>query len=90
MAWRRQQELLISGDIEFLAATASVLVFRRFDGQQALLCAFNLSAEAASVALPGVQVEKPISGHGLPEGRHESGTLILPGHGVAFFQIKTR
>ena len=90
LAWRRQQELLISGDIEFLAATDSVLVFRRFNAQDALLCAFNLSPELASVTLPKLNVGRTISGHGLPEGRHGSGTLQLPGHGVAFNQLAAR
>jgi hypothetical protein len=79
--------LLISGDIEFLAATDSVLAFRRFDTQGALLAAFNLSPEAARLALPAVNVAHAITGHGLPEGRHESGNFELPGHGVAFFQL---
>ena len=86
----RQQELLISGDIEFLAATDSVLAFRRFDAHGALLAAFNLSPEAAQLSLPRLNVVRPIGGHGLPEGSHESGNLQLPGHGVAFFQLAAR
>jgi len=82
--------LLISGDIEFLAATDSVLAFRRFDEHGAVLAAFNLSPEAAQLALPTLQVARPISGHGLPEGRYESGNFELPGHGVAFFQLAAR
>jgi alpha-glucosidase len=87
LAWRRQQELLISGDIEFLAATGSVLAFRRFEGRNALLAAFNLSANPASISLPGLTVNQTVGGHGLPEGRFESATLTLPGHGVAFYQL---
>jgi alpha-glucosidase len=87
LAWRRQQELLISGDIEFLAATGSVLAFRRFEGRNALLAAFNLSANPASISLPGLTVNQAVGGHGLPEGRFESATLTLPGHGVAFYQL---
>ena len=90
LAWRRQQELLISGDIEFLAATDSVLAFRRFDAHGVLLAAFNLSPEAAQLSLPKINVVRAIGGHGLPEGRHESGNLELPGHGVAFFQLAAR
>jgi alpha-glucosidase len=90
LAWRREHPLLISGGIEFLAHTESVLVLRRFDGSSALLAAFNLSADPASMALPGIVVERALTGHGLPEGRYESGTLTLPGHGVAFFQLKMR
>jgi alpha-glucosidase len=90
LQWRRQQPLLISGDIEFLEATDSVLAFRRFDRQDAMLVAFNLSSQPASVALPGLTVGKSIGGHGLPEGSFASATLTLPGHGVAFFQLSAR
>ena len=90
LQWRRQQPLLISGDIEFLAATDSVLAFRRFDAQDAMLVAFNLSSEPASLSLPGLTVGKAIGGHGLPEGSFASATLTLPGHGVAFFQLSAR
>jgi alpha-glucosidase len=87
LAWRKHVPLLLTGDIEFLAATDSVLAFRRFDGEQALLAAFNLSGAPASVALPGLVVGRAIGGHGLPEGGFASATLRLPGHGVAFFEL---
>jgi len=85
--WRRRHPLLIDGDIEFLAATDSVLAFRRFDARGAILAAFNLSAQPASVSLPGLSVAQPLRGHGLPEGRSASATVSLPPHGVAFFQL---
>ena len=87
LAWRKQHPLLISGDIEFLAATNSVLAFRRFDDHGALLAAFNLSAEQATLPLAHIQVAHSIGGHGLPEGSFANATLTLPGHGVAFFQL---
>jgi alpha-glucosidase len=90
LAWRREQDLLIHGDIEFLAATESVLAFRRFDAHSALLAAFNLSAGSATVALPGLVAGRTIGGHGLPEGSLENGNLQLPGHGVAFIELATR
>jgi alpha-glucosidase len=87
LEWRKTQPLLINGDIEFLAATESVLAFRRFDARGSMLAAFNLSGEPASVALPGLAVGELIGGHGLPEGSFASATLHLPGHGVAFFAL---
>ncbi len=87
LAWRRAHSVLVTGDIEFLADTASVLAFRRFDGHDDVLAAFNLSADPASVALPGVAPGPPLRGHGLPEGSFANATLTLPGHGVAFFQL---
>jgi alpha-glucosidase len=85
--WRKTVPLLITGDIEFLAATESVLAFRRFDSSSSLLAAFNLSGESASVALPGIVVGNLVSGHGLPEGAFANATLRLPPHGVAFFEV---
>ena len=90
LAWRRQHPLLITGDIEFLAATDSVLAFRRFDKTDGMLVAFNLSHAPASVALPGLPLGHQLAGHGLPEGSFASATLSLPGHGVAFFQLTAR
>jgi len=90
LAWRRQHRLLLTGDIEFLSATESVLVFKRFDEAGALLAAFNLSPEPSSVSLPGISVGREIRGHGLPEGTFASATLSLPGHGVAFFELSAR
>ena len=87
LAWRRQQPILIGGDIEFLVATESLLVFKRFDGHEAILAAFNLSDAAESIALPGLTVAGALSGHGLPDGRIASGNLELPPHGVAFYRL---
>jgi alpha-glucosidase len=87
LEWRKQLPLLINGDIEFLAATESVLAFRRFNSHGSMLAAFNLSGEPASVALPGITVGEPVGGHGLPEGSFANATLHLPGHGVAFFAL---
>ena len=90
LAWRRQHRLLIDGDIEFLAATESVLAFRRFDERDALLAVFNLSAAPASVLLPGIPVGRPLVGHGLPAGSFATATVTLPPHGVAFFELAAR
>jgi alpha-glucosidase len=90
LAWRKSLPLLIHGDIEFLAATESVLAFCRFDGQKALLAAFNLSGEPASLALPGLNLGAAIGGHGLPPGVFADGAVQLPGHGVAFYELSAR
>jgi alpha-glucosidase len=87
LAWRLQHPLLITGEIEFLAATDAVLAFRRFDHSNSMLIAFNLSHAPASVALPTLSVGRALTGHGLPEGTFASATLSLPGHGVAFYQL---
>jgi alpha-glucosidase len=90
LAWRKNLPLLLTGDIEFLAASDSVLAFRRFDDQRGLLAAFNLSGAPATVSLPGLTVGDAIGGHGLPEGTLANATLRLPGHGVAFYELSAR
>jgi alpha-glucosidase len=90
MAWRKRVPLLLEGDIEFLAATESVLAFRRFDGQQGLLAAFNLSGQPATLPLAQLAVGPSLGGHGLPEGTFAGGVLTLPGHGVGFFELPAR
>ncbi len=92
LAWRKQWPLLIEGEIEFLAATESVLAFRRYDDRDTagVLAAFNLSGQPASLTLPGVTMGSAITGHGLPEGRFANGVLDLPGHGVAFCELSAR
>ncbi|MEJ0088076.1 MAG: alpha-glucosidase family protein [Pseudomonadota bacterium] len=87
LAWRRRHPLLINGNIEFLAASDSILAFRRYDKADAILVAFNLSPAPASIPLPGLDIGAALGGHGLPEGAIASATLSLPGHGVAFFQL---
>jgi alpha-glucosidase len=87
LAWRRQHPLLISGDIEFLAATDAVLAFRRFDQAESMLVAFNLSHAPANISLPGLGLGRAVGGHGLPEGTFANATLSLPAHGVAFYQL---
>jgi alpha-glucosidase len=90
LQWRKNVPLLLTGDIEFLAATDSVLAFRRYDSRDAMLAAFNLSGEPASVNLPGISVGRDIGGHGLPAGTFANATLRMPGHGVAFFELASR
>jgi alpha-glucosidase len=92
LAWRKQWPLLVEGEIEFLAATDSVLAFRRFDARNAagMLVAFNLSGQPAKLDLPTLSVGAAVTGHGLPEGRMVNGSLELPGHGVAFNELSAR
>jgi alpha-glucosidase len=93
LAWRKQLPLLLHGDIEFLASTDSVLAFRRFDERNpagGLLAAFNLSGQSDAVTLAGVTPGAAIGGHGLPQGTFVGGTLQLPGHGVAFYELSAR
>ena len=85
--WRKQHPALQWGSIEFLLATGSVLAFTRQFGDERLLVAFNLSPQAATAELPGVQSGQTVSGHGLPEGKLEGARLTLPAHGVLYSRL---
>jgi alpha-glucosidase len=68
---------LILSDIRFLGAPEPVLAFLRDDGDEALLCAFNLGCAEMSVDLPAVAGVEPLDGNGLA-GTIHGGSLRLP------------
>ncbi|MBQ0932141.1 alpha-amylase family glycosyl hydrolase [Ideonella alba] len=83
LAWRRTQPALAKGELRFLPAPASCVVFaRRLDATD-LVVALNISAEPACIALTGLGTLQALSGHGL------SGALVgdhieLPAYGGFF------
>ena len=85
LAWRRTQSTLVAGDIEFLDAPASCLVFVRRQDGHSILVAFNLSDAPASVPLAD---GSPAHGIDIPgfacAGRVQGGHLELPARGVFF------
>lgn len=84
LRWRKGHPALIAGDIEFIAASDTVLAFRRRLHGAYLVAAFNLSAREARLSLSELAGLRPIDGHGLPAGRLEGSQLLLPAHGVFF------
>jgi alpha-glucosidase len=52
LRWRKTQPALIGGRIELLGEDAQVLAFVRSDAGQRVLCAFNMSPDAAVFRLP--------------------------------------
>lgn len=51
LSWRKSVPVLLTGDIAFHDAPEPALVFRREDGADRVLCAFNLGAKALSLDL---------------------------------------
>ena len=84
LRWRKQHPALVHGDIAFLDTPEPVLAFTRTQGEQSLLVAFNLSADAATCALPGGLSPAPLDDHGLLAGHVEAGHLHLPPRGVYY------
>ncbi|WP_166376251.1 alpha-glucosidase family protein [Pseudoalteromonas sp. Z9A4] len=52
MAWRKNQPVLLEGDIEFIKTPEPVLAFHRTLGTQKMLCMFNLSSQQTAINMP--------------------------------------
>jgi alpha-glucosidase len=68
LAWRKEQTVLIEGDIEFVDASPAVLAFKRQIADKTLLVLFNLTSEAAHFDLGELALSYVHLGHGLLSG----------------------
>ena len=83
IAWRRGQDALVDGDIEFFNVAEPVLAFRRMSSTGNLLCIFNLSPQPEAVTLAGLAddaLPEPLSERASRKGR----MLALGPNGFAF------
>ncbi len=86
LAWRKQQEALIAGDIAFYRVAEPLLAFRRTGAEGDMLCLFNLSAEPMSVGVSGLgrdAVLEPVSAQATLARR----SVELGGSGYAFIAL---
>ena len=79
LAFRRENAPLVRGSMRFIETPAEVLAFVREDGNEALLCAFNLGASEVVFDLAGEEAPTPLSGHGFG-GRAEGRKITIPAH----------
>ncbi len=84
LRWRAAQPGLVDGDIHFLEADEPVLAFVRSHSGRRWLAVFNLSASAATYALPQGQPDSPVAVPGVQAGSLDRGQVSLPPHGVFF------
>lgn len=85
LAWRKGFESLRRGSIRFQRTAEPILAFRREEGDERILAAFNLSPEPVRHAVPGSV--QPLEGHGLPACRLEGRDLLLPPWGGFFGRL---
>lgn len=81
LAWRKQQNVLIDGDIQFVDAHPNVLAFVRTLGTQRMLVLFNLSIQQSHFELADIKVNSVLDGHGLATGhqdQQQANTIVLP------------
>ncbi|WP_392343813.1 alpha-glucosidase family protein [Pseudoalteromonas prydzensis] len=86
MTWRKQQAILLEGDIEFINTPEPLLAFyRRFAGQ-IMLCVFNLAQEPASldIELSDIVPHTELNHH---NGSLDKQTLTLPGFGCFYAAV---
>ena len=77
LAWRRTRPVLARGDIRFFETAEPVLAFERFDGEDRVVCAFNLGTGSATVSLP-LEGLAPVEGWPALPGAIRDGTIDLP------------
>jgi alpha-glucosidase len=83
LAFRRAEPALRSGQGRFLDLEEPVLGFQRGSGDGAILCLFNLSADARTLRVDGVS---GLVGPSL-DADLDGGRLRLGPYGVAFLRV---
>ncbi|MFA6157596.1 alpha-glucosidase [Mesorhizobium sp.] len=82
LAFRRMHPALAKGDISFLESEGDVVAFTRREGNEQIVCVFNLGATPASLDL-GDRSPQPLPGHGF-SGQASGGSIRLGGYGAWF------
>ncbi|NUS21148.1 MAG: alpha glucosidase [Mesorhizobium sp.] len=85
LAFRRQHPALAKGDIDFIASDGDTVAFTRREGNERIVCAFNLGSKPAEINL-GQGALQPLPGHGF-SGQTGSGPVRLGGYGAWFGRI---
>ncbi|CAN7271871.1 beta-galactosidase BglA [Mesorhizobium sp. LjNodule214] len=85
LAFRRQHPALAKGDITFIESEGDTVAFTRREGNEQVVCVFNLGSKPAEVALGG-QALQPLPGHGF-SGQSGTGSVRLGGYGAWFGRI---
>jgi alpha-glucosidase len=82
LAWRKQQTMLIDGEIQFVDSHPNVLAFVRTLDTQRMLVLFNLSVQQSKFELVEFKVNTVLDEHGLVAGykdKQQANTIVLPG-----------
>jgi alpha-glucosidase len=85
--WRREQSALVHGSLSLLPVGAQVLAHVREHAGQRVLCAFNFSDTAATLALPeGWTQANTLTGSGLAGASVDAGQIRFEPWGGLFLQ----
>jgi alpha-glucosidase len=83
LAWRKRQDVMLSGKFREVDTIPQLYAFERFTDQQRLLCVFNLTHTPVRFALDRFPGWGAVEGHGFSATADDSG-VTLPPHGVFF------
>ena len=86
LQWRKAHPVLATGEIAFIDADEPILAYQRSNGDTAMLCVFNLSAEAhelTAIGLDGAELDSISTGATL-----SANTLALQPNGYAFISLQ--
>ncbi|RJG43160.1 alpha-glucosidase [Mesorhizobium sp. DCY119] len=84
--FRRMHPALTKGDISFLAADGDAVAFTRREGNEEIVCAFNLGSAPAVIDLGGNDTAQPLSGHGF-SGNAGAGAIRLGAYEAWFGRL---
>ncbi|MCG8510388.1 MAG: alpha-glucosidase family protein [Rhodospirillales bacterium] len=76
LTFRREHLALIRGEIDIISTVGDVLAINRRDGDENLICVFNLSPRSSQWEIPAEMTLTPVDGHGL-SGAIKDGTVRL-------------
>ena len=85
LAFRRQHPALGKGDINFIESDGDTVAFTRREGNERIVCAFNLGGKPAEIDL-GQGALQPLPGHGF-SGQTGIGPVRLGAYGAWFGRI---
>jgi alpha-glucosidase len=83
LTFRRSYPAFAKGDIAFLAGEGDVVAFTRREGNEQIVCAFNLGSAPASVDLEAGRTAQSLSGHGF-SGTVAGSKIKLGSYGAWF------
>jgi alpha-glucosidase len=87
LKWRKAQPALMKGDLTLLPAHEQVLAYVRSGGNERLLCAFNLSPQAATLSLGKERVAAVLDDSGATGATAQGSTVNFEPWGVIFARL---
>ena len=84
LQWRKSNDCLKYGDIEFVSSPETVLMFKRHYQQQSVLAVFNFSEHFETIDLTDEVQYQVLDGHGFEGGSLEQSKLVIPAHSAAY------